>query len=114
MWRLDRTFIYAANPGSITSDAPREHYTFPIRHDLFGAANYTGAISILIVIALLATSNDLSLRAFGTVRWKQLQRWNYAASALAAIHSVAYLAIEKQKLQWVTTVVLCIAVTLSL
>jgi sulfoxide reductase heme-binding subunit YedZ len=94
--------------------APREHYTFPVRHDLFGAANYTGAISVLILIALLATSNDLSLRAFGTARWKQLQRWNYAVFGFAAIHSIAYLAIEKQKLQWVTTVMLCIAIALSL
>jgi sulfoxide reductase heme-binding subunit YedZ len=85
-----------------------------VRHDLFGAANYTGAISVLILIALLATSNDLSLRAFGTARWKQLQRWNYAVFGFAAIHSIAYLAIEKQKLQWVTTVMLCIAIALSL
>ncbi len=32
------------------------HHSFPIRHDAFGTANYTGAISALLVLALLATS----------------------------------------------------------
>jgi len=54
-----------------------ERHTLPFRHDLFGFANYTGLISALILIALLATSNDYSLRILGTPRWKQLQRWNY-------------------------------------
>jgi sulfoxide reductase heme-binding subunit YedZ len=81
---------------------PNEHHhSVPMRHDLFGAANYTGAAGFLIVAALLATSNDYSLRAFGTPRWKQLQRWNYALFALTAIHAVAYLIIEKQKLPFV-------------
>ncbi len=34
------------------------HHAFPLRHDAFGWANYTGAVSALVVIALLATSND--------------------------------------------------------
>ena len=89
--------------------AAREHRTFPLRYDLFGLANYTGAISALVLILLLATSNDYSLRKLGTRRWKRLQRWNYAVFALAAIHSIAYLAIEKQKLLFVATVSICLA-----
>jgi sulfoxide reductase heme-binding subunit YedZ len=89
--------------------AAKEHHTFPIRHDLFGLANYTGATSALMLILLLATSNDYSLRALGTQGWKQLQRWNYAVFALAAIHSLAYLAIEKQKSSFVVTVLICLA-----
>jgi sulfoxide reductase heme-binding subunit YedZ len=80
---------------------PNEHHPFPIRHDLFGTANYTGAAGVLIVAALLATSNNYSLRAFGSPRWKRLQRWNYAVFALTGIHAVAYLIIEKQKLSFV-------------
>ena len=76
---------------------PTEHHYFPIRHDLFGLANYTGAASTILLLALFVTSNDYSLRALGSPQWKQLQRWNYAVFLLAAIHSVAYLAIEKQK-----------------
>jgi sulfoxide reductase heme-binding subunit YedZ len=93
---------------------PKEHHGFPLRHDLFGLANYTGAVSVLVLIALLATSNDYSLRALGSPRWKQLQRWNYAVFALAAVHSFAYQGVEKQHLPFVATVAICVAITLVL
>ncbi|MDE3188042.1 MAG: ferric reductase-like transmembrane domain-containing protein [Acidobacteriota bacterium] len=88
------------------------HHSFPVRHDLFGLANYTGAVGTLLLIALLATSNDYSLRALGTPRWKQLQRWNYAVFALTAVHAAGYLAIEKQKASFVAIVALCLAIAL--
>lgn len=94
--------------------AAREHKSFPIRHDLFGWANYTGAFSTILLIILLATSNDYFLKRLGTPRWKRLQRWNYAAFALAAIHAVAYQVNEKQKLPFVLIVVSCILVALLL
>jgi methionine sulfoxide reductase heme-binding subunit len=94
--------------------ALKEHHAFPLRHDLFGLANYTGAVSVVVLMALLATSNDFSLRRLGASGWKKLQRWNYAVFALAAVHAVAYQAIEKQKLLFVATVILCIAITLAL
>ena len=93
---------------------PRSHHTFPLRHDLFGFANLTGLLAALIVLALLATSNDYSLRTLGTPQWKQLQRWNYAAFALTALHAIGYLSIEKQKLPWVTTIALGLAIALTL
>lgn len=74
------------------------HHAFPIRHDLFGLANYTGLFSVILLAALFATSNDFSLRALGTPRWKRLQRWNYAVFAFAAVHAIGYLAIEKQRI----------------
>jgi methionine sulfoxide reductase heme-binding subunit len=80
------------------------HHTFPIRHDLFGLANYTGLFSVILLVALFATSNDFSLRVLGTPRWKRLQRWNYAVFALAAVHAIGYLAIEKQKLPFIVLV----------
>jgi methionine sulfoxide reductase heme-binding subunit len=89
------------------------HHTIPVRHDLFGFANYTGAICVLILVALLATSNDYSLRALGTRAWKKLQRWNYAVFALAGAHAIGYLAIEKQRIWWVVTVIACIVVALA-
>lgn len=92
----------------------KSHHSFPIRHDLFGFANYTGAISTLLLIALLATSNDYSLRALGTPKWKQLQRWNYAVFVLAALHAFAYQSSEHQKLPFVVTVVVCAALTFVL
>ena len=91
-----------------------EHRLFIPRHDLFGFSNYTGLLSILIVIALLATSNDYALRALGTPGWKQLQRWNYAAFALAAAHTIAYQWKETLGRGFVLLVFLLIAVTLAL
>lgn len=92
----------------------KAHHTFPLRHDLFGFSNYTGAVSILVVLALLATSNDRSLRALGTPRWKQLQRWNYAAFTLAAAHTFAYQSTAKQNTAFILVVALSIALTLGL
>jgi len=85
-----------------------------MRHDLFGLANYTGALGTLLLIILLATSNDLSLRRFGTHTWKQLQRWNYAVFALVAVHSFAFQGVETQKVQWVITAAACVIAALAL
>lgn len=90
------------------------HHGFALRHDLFGFANYTGALATLIVVALFATSNDYSMRALGTRQWKQLQRWNYAAASLVAMHAFGYQGIEKQRLEFVASVIACVAVTLGL
>jgi sulfoxide reductase heme-binding subunit YedZ len=91
--------------------SPQEHHYGP-RHDLFGFANYTGAIGVLLLAALLAMSNDWSLRRLGTRQWKSLQRWNYGVFALAAAHAIGYLAIEKQKRPFDTVIAICIAITL--
>lgn len=93
---------------------PGSHHVLPIRHDLFGFSNYTGAASTLLVIALLATSNDYSLRALGTPKWKQLQRWNYFAFGLALAHAVGYQSTERNNLPFMVTVAMCFAVTLAL
>jgi len=92
---------------------PTEHH-HGIRHDLFGLANYSGALGTLVLILLLATSNDFSLRRFGTRNWKLLQRWNYAAFALIAVHSFAFQGVETQKLHWVLTVAVCVVAALAL
>jgi sulfoxide reductase heme-binding subunit YedZ len=93
---------------------PKERHTFPVRHDLFGFSNYTGAVAVLLLVALLATSNDYSLRALGTRRWKQLQRWNYLVFACTAMHAFGYQAIETQHLPYVATVVICVVATVTL
>lgn len=94
---------------------PSEHYSFPIRHDVFGMSNYSGAFCTLLVLLLLATSNDWSLRRLGAAQWKKLQRWNYAAFALLAIHALGYEeGIEHQKLPWLALTVAGLAVTLLL
>lgn len=92
---------------------PHRHL-IPLRHDLFGFANGTGLVGTLILIVLLATSNDYSLRALGTPRWKQLQRWNYLAWLLVVLHGAAYQKIEGQRAPFVATLVACALVTLIL
>lgn len=92
---------------------PTEHH-HGMRHDLFGLANYSGALGVLLLAALFATSNDWSLRRFGTRRWKQLQRWNYAVFALVALHSFAFQSVETQKEPWVVSVAVCIAAAMTL
>ena len=62
----------------------------PFRHDLFGFDNDTGLLAALILLALLAMSNDASMRWLGTPGWKSLQRWNYACFVLAAAHTFGY------------------------
>lgn len=91
--------------------AKREHHSFPVRHDWFGLANYTGAIGALLVLMLLATSSDYALRALGTPGWKQLQRWNYAAFALVGVHTLAYQrGVENQKLPFVVPAVVSLLI----
>jgi len=87
---------------------PGEHH-HGMRHDLFGLANFTGAVGVLLLVMLFATSNDLSLRRFGSKKWKQLQRWNYVVFVLVAVHSFAFQGVEKQQMHWVSTVVVCVA-----
>lgn len=66
------------------------------RTDLFGAANDLGLVAVIVACMLLALSNDRSLRALGTSRWKSLQRWNYAFLALVLVHGAAFQLIEKR------------------
>jgi sulfoxide reductase heme-binding subunit YedZ len=89
----------------------QEHH-HGLRHDLFGFANFTGVIAVLLLATLLATSNDYSLRRFSTLRWKGLQRWNYLLFGLAAAHAIGYLIIEKQTIPFDATIAVCIALTL--
>lgn len=73
----------------------------PIRIDVFGFANWTGAFAGLILLLLLALSNDASLRRLRSSKWKSLQRLNYAAMILVVIHGVAYQAMETRTLPFV-------------
>ena len=67
----------------------------------FGFANYTGLIAALLFLGLLLISNDLSLRSFGTQRWKTLQRLAYVAFFLTILHGWAFQSVENRKIQWI-------------
>jgi sulfoxide reductase heme-binding subunit YedZ len=80
-----------------------QNHVLLLRHDAFGFANYTGLAATFILVTLLATSNDASLRRLGTPGWKRLQRWNYGCFALTAIHCFLYqLGVEHQAVVFVT------------
>lgn len=97
-------YVYPAN----------QHHWLPMRHDLFGWTNYTGAIGTLLLLILFVTSNDLMLRRLGTPGWKKLQRMNYVIFALVAAHTFGFMTIEDQKVQFVTVAVIGVAATLLL
>jgi sulfoxide reductase heme-binding subunit YedZ len=78
-----------------------EAHIQPIRHDLFGLANYTGLAAMLVLALLLALSNNASLRKLGGRRWKELQRWNYGAFVLTVVHGGAYEVLEQRELLFV-------------
>lgn len=79
----------------------RSLHPLAIQNTKFGFANYVGAVAALLFLALLAISNDLSLRRLGTRRWKGLQRWTYVAVALTIAHGIAFQLVEKRHVPWV-------------
>lgn len=91
-----------------------EYFVHPIRGTLlpridpFGAANYTGLAAALIFVALLATSNDASLRKLGTQRWRALHSLATWALIASLIHAAVYQFIEKRRWE---TVALLLAVS---
>lgn len=72
-----------------------------LRYDVFGIANFTGLGATLVLMLLLALSNNLSLRRLGPTKWKNLQRWNYAAFVLIVLHGVVYQVLEKREVVFV-------------
>jgi sulfoxide reductase heme-binding subunit YedZ len=95
-WR--RYFLYA----------PGEGPGFPIRLDAMGWANYIGLAATLLAIGLVALSNDFALRRLGTVRWKSLQRWNYAVFSLVAVHGFMFQAMTRRPLPAVALMVVLV------
>ena len=90
----------------------QQKYALPMRHDLFGLANFTGLLAAFILLALFATSNDAALRKLSTPGWKQLQRWNYACFGLTAIHTLTYqTGIESQPFGFIAIAMLCMLIT---
>lgn len=61
-----------------------------IRLDKFGLANYTGLIAAMIIILLLATSNDKMIKMLGPGKWKNIQRLSYLMFILVLFHAYFY------------------------
>lgn len=71
------------------------------RVDPFGLTNYAGLFAVLVLAALLATSNDASLRRLGGQRWKGLHRWVYGGAAVVVGHGALYQILESRVLPFV-------------
>jgi methionine sulfoxide reductase heme-binding subunit len=84
-----------------------------LRLDEFGFANYTGLGATLILVLLLALSNDVSLRSLGSQRWKALQRTNYVAIVLIVTHGIVYQVMEERKLFFVVVNALLILIAVA-
>lgn len=67
-----------------------------LRLDAFGLVNDLGLLATVAVIVLLAISNDRSLVALGTRRWKTVQRSTYLFALVAVAHGCAYQIIENR------------------
>ena len=80
---------------------PEGDHRIPLRHDLFVFANWTGLAATLVLVMLLSISNDVSLRALGTQRWKSWQRWTYWAAVLTVAHAIGYQIVASQQRRWV-------------
>ena len=89
-------------------------YRFPLRIDPFGLTNYAGLGATLILLLLLALSNNASLRSLGATRWKSLQRWNYAGALLVAAHGTVYQILEKRAGALVAVFAACSLLALAL
>jgi sulfoxide reductase heme-binding subunit YedZ len=90
-----------------------QEHLLPLRHDIFGFANFTGLFAALILLVLLATSNDASLRKLGLPGWKRLQRWNYACFGLTGLHTFGY-SIGLESLQAAAIIITSLCVTITL
>jgi methionine sulfoxide reductase heme-binding subunit len=86
----------------------------PLRLDIFGIANYLGLAATLILVLLLALSNDWALRRFGTQRWKALQRLNYPLIGLVSIHALVYFGYEDRGLPFISVLVVVVSVVVSI
>ena len=90
----------------------KEPHAVPLRHDLFGAANFTGLAAVLVLLMLLVLSNDASLRKLGGARWKSWQRWNYGCFGLTGLHCFLYqLGVENQQAPFIVAAIACIVTT---
>ena len=87
---------------------PRIESSGLIRLGHFGIANHVGLLATILVILLLAISNDAATRKLGPRRWKFWQRSTYVVFGLLVIHSVLYQLVEHRPPAFVAAFVLVI------
>jgi sulfoxide reductase heme-binding subunit YedZ len=106
-------FVHFGDPLKYFFNRDSSH-RIPVRHDLFGVTNWIGLAATLLLILLLLISNDVSLRALGSRRWKAWQRWTYWAAALVVVHGLGFQWLEKGNGGWVWVFVPIVAIVAGL
>lgn len=84
-----------------------------LRRDQFGGGSWTGLVATVVLLGLVAISNDRALRRLGR-KWKALQRGNYALVVLALLHSAIFWRVERRAVAVVTMTVVTFALVLAL
>jgi sulfoxide reductase heme-binding subunit YedZ len=97
-------FVYRARDGV---------HRLPIRLDPFGITNWTGLAATLLLILLVVISNDRSLRALGTARWKRLQQSTYVAAVLIGLHGLAFQYMDRRTPAFVVVFLLLMGIVLA-
>ena len=92
---VGRMWLYFVYPAE-------ESRMIPIRYDQFGVANHSGLFLTLVILLLLALSNDFALRRLSPGRWKAIHRWNYPGFAALAQHAALYQVIENRSIPIMT------------
>ena len=65
-----------------------------VLRDRFGQSNWVGLFADILILVLLVTSTDGSLRWLGGRRWKRLHQVVFAAAVLTALHMLGYQSIR--------------------
>jgi sulfoxide reductase heme-binding subunit YedZ len=68
---------------------------FAFQFDNFRLANYTGLLAALMILIMLVTSNDLSVRTLHFPTWKAIQRLAYFMFPLVVVHAIFYKIMSK-------------------
>jgi len=79
--------------------SPDQGFPWP-RIDPFGLSNDLGLAATLLLLVLLALSNNWSLKRLGAVRWKAWQRSSYWTAAAIALHAAIYQLLEHRTWAW--------------
>lgn len=68
--------------------------TYSADFNLNATSNLVGVLALVVMLALLLTSNNLSMRYLKGKSWKFVQRFNYLLFILTVAHTVGYLVLN--------------------
>ncbi len=87
------------NSGNLLSyfltKSPNDNYTFEF--NLNALSNLVGVLALLLMLVLLITSNNLSMRYLKGKSWKFVQRFNYPLFILVLVHTIGYLVLNARE-----------------